>query len=151
VRLQAAVAQAKAGHKLAARGLLREITEEDPQNEIAWQWLATVAEGPEEAIDCLERALEINPENERARQGLRRYQEQLAARRPSWYCPLCNTKSEQETTRCPACKAVLSLADSGAFFTNSGVDATRIEGALPRLQAAVRSRPDFGTHFHLAL
>src|SRR5262249_10242825 len=106
VRLQAAVAQAKAGHKVAARGTLREITEEDPQNELAWQWLATVAEGPEEAIECLEHALEINPDNERARTGLRRYQEQLAARRPAWYCPLCTTKGEQETTRCPACQAV---------------------------------------------
>jgi twitching motility two-component system response regulator PilG len=31
------------------------------------------------------------------------------------------------------------------------VDTARIQGALPRLQAGVRSRPDFGSHFHLAL
>jgi twitching motility two-component system response regulator PilG len=151
VRLQAAVAQAKAGHKVAARGILREITEEEPENDIAWQWLATVAAGPEEAIECLERALEINPDNDRAREGLRRYQEQLAACKFVWHCPLCTGKAEQEMTHCPTCKAVLTLVDANALFTNAGVDATRIEGALPRLQAAVRSRPDFGSHYLLAL
>jgi twitching motility two-component system response regulator PilG len=151
VRLQAAVVQAKAGHKAAARGALREITEEEPENELAWQWLATVAEGPEEAIECLEHALEINPGNDRAREGLRRYQEQLAARRPAWHCPLCTAKAEQEMARCASCKGVLKLIDANAFFTNGSVDAARIQGSLPRLQAAVRSRPDFGSHFHLAL
>jgi twitching motility two-component system response regulator PilG len=110
-----------------------------------------VAEGPEEAIECLERALEINPGNERAREGLRRYQEQLEARKPAWHCPLCTTKAEDEMPRCPACKAVLTIADANAFFANNGVDEARIEGALPRLQAAVRSRPDFGSHLQLAL
>jgi twitching motility two-component system response regulator PilG len=151
VRLQAAVAQAKAGNKVAARGMLREIAAEEPENELAWQWLATVAERPEEAVECLERAVEINPGNTRAREGLRRYQEQVAARKPSWHCPLCNAKADQEMTRCSACKALLTLLDPNPFFNNTGVDSTKIEAALPRLQAAVRSRADYGTYFHLGL
>ncbi len=58
---------ARAGNKTQARPLLRQAVEQDPENETAWMWLASVAETPHDALTYLERVLAIYPENARAR------------------------------------------------------------------------------------
>ncbi len=60
------------GNRDEARRLLRRALEQDVNSETAWLWLASVAESAEERIDNLERALRINPANERARKELDR-------------------------------------------------------------------------------
>ncbi len=60
----------RAGRKDEARALLLRATEIDQYNEQAWLWLSAVVESPEEARTCLENVLTINPNNERARQGI---------------------------------------------------------------------------------
>jgi twitching motility two-component system response regulator PilG len=78
-RVQAGIAAAKAQDKVQAHALLQRALEHDPDNEMAWIWLASVAETPQEAVRCLDKVLELNPANDRARVGLERYRSQLAA------------------------------------------------------------------------
>ncbi len=75
-RVQAGIAAAKAQDRAQARLLLHRAVEHDPDSEIAWLWLASVAESAEEGARHLEKVLDINPNNERARAGLDRYRSQ---------------------------------------------------------------------------
>jgi twitching motility two-component system response regulator PilG len=69
--LREGIAAAKAGDKAQTRRLLREATLLDPKNETAWLWLAGVSESPKDALECLQRVLDINPGNDRAREGIK--------------------------------------------------------------------------------
>jgi CheY-like chemotaxis protein len=69
-RLQAGIAAAKAQQKTEARTLLRAVIAAEPSNELAWLWLASVAESQAVAASCLEKVLAVNPANEHARAGL---------------------------------------------------------------------------------
>lgn len=60
----------RAGHKEEARTLLLRAVEIDQYNEQAWLWLSAVVESPEEQRTCLENVLTINPNSDRARQGI---------------------------------------------------------------------------------
>ena len=76
--LRDGIAAAKAGDKGRTRQLLRQATQLDPRNELAWLWLAGVAESPQDALNCLHRVLAINPANGRARDGLKSVRLQAA-------------------------------------------------------------------------
>jgi hypothetical protein len=60
----------RSGRKDEARALLLRAVEIDQYNEDAWLWLSAVVETPEEQRTCLENVMTINPNNERARQGM---------------------------------------------------------------------------------
>lgn len=64
--MHAAIRAAREGKRSEARFLLLRVTEIEPGNEDAWMQLASVSEYPEELLGFLNRALEINPNNERA-------------------------------------------------------------------------------------
>ncbi len=49
-----------------ARRLLTESLRLDPQNEMAWLWLARTISDPQKRLQCVDRALAINPANELA-------------------------------------------------------------------------------------
>jgi CheY-like chemotaxis protein len=66
-RLKVGVAAAKAHKNARARALLNAVIAAEPENELAWMWLANIAESPAEAATCLERVLAINPDNDLAR------------------------------------------------------------------------------------
>ncbi len=61
----------RAGNKDEARTLLYKAVEIDEQHEQAWLWLSAVVDSIEDQQTCLENVLTINPNNERARDGLR--------------------------------------------------------------------------------
>jgi CheY-like chemotaxis protein len=82
-RLQVGVAAARAHKKARARVLLRAVVEAEPDNEMAWMWLANVAESPADAASCLERVLALNPANDLARSTLERCRSAAAASRPA--------------------------------------------------------------------
>lgn len=65
-QLKAAIELAQQGQRDAARGLLLRVVESDPQQELAWMWLAVVSTDRDERLKYLERTLAINPTNERA-------------------------------------------------------------------------------------
>ncbi|MBN1562732.1 MAG: hypothetical protein JXA10_02760 [Anaerolineae bacterium] len=69
--LQQGIAAARAGQTETARNVLRQAARLDPQNETTWMWLTSVAADTNERIFCLKRILDINPQNEKAIQGLR--------------------------------------------------------------------------------
>ncbi|MBT3388889.1 MAG: PH domain-containing protein [Chloroflexi bacterium] len=60
----------KAGDAELARKFLRYATNHNPEDLQAWLWLSGAVESKQEKIDCLEKALEIDPHNAAAVQGL---------------------------------------------------------------------------------
>jgi ABC-type dipeptide/oligopeptide/nickel transport system permease subunit len=62
------------GERVHARKILRVMLMENPKDEQAWLMMARVVDTQEQVIDCLERALKINPQNlatQRALEALR--------------------------------------------------------------------------------
>ncbi len=55
------------------RRLLTESLKINPQNEMAWLWLARTLSDPAKRIQCIDRALSINPDNEQALALKRKY------------------------------------------------------------------------------
>jgi hypothetical protein len=68
--LQQAISAIKAGDKAVGQNLLEQFIKTNPQNEVAWLWLAVVQENPARKKECLQRVLKINPGNNTAKQGL---------------------------------------------------------------------------------
>lgn len=161
-RVQTGIAAAKAGDKAQARLLLHQAVELDPANEIAWLWLASVAETGEQAVHFLKKVLEINPANERAQAGLERYRGQHVPPpaehtppRPHepetpaaeqeidadiavevdnlGECPFCQVK-KTTPERCPRCGAILSLDHPEDFFRPLEVDRQKISESIERLE-----------------
>ena len=64
--LSEGIEAAQKGDRSEARHLLLRATEEDPNNETAWLWLASISEYPEELLIFLNNVLNLNPKNERA-------------------------------------------------------------------------------------
>ncbi len=87
-RLQLGVSAARSGKKPRARALLRLVVSAEPNNELAWMWLANVAETPADAVSCLEKVLAINPENALARSTLERLRASVAGRRSRTTAPV---------------------------------------------------------------
>lgn len=63
-------AAARAGNRRLAAGLLTRSARLDPGNEHTWLWLSGVLDDPQQIAFCLRSVLKINPNNERALQGL---------------------------------------------------------------------------------
>lgn len=64
------VAAARGGQRRVAAVLLARAVQLDPRHEGGWLWLSGVLDAPDEIAFCLRSALAINPQNERALQGL---------------------------------------------------------------------------------
>jgi hypothetical protein len=70
-KLKEGVAAARRGDRTTARRLLEQVIQEDDNNEMAWIWLASSVNTLRERRACLEKVLQINPDNARAREALR--------------------------------------------------------------------------------
>lgn len=68
--LQQGIAAVKAGDRDTGKRLLAHVLHADLNNEIAWLWMAYAVDDIAQRHECLERVLQINPDNERARQSL---------------------------------------------------------------------------------
>ena len=66
--LKYGIRAAQAGDRAKARASLLRAVELDPRSENGWLWLASISEYPEELLGFLNNVLDINPENERARE-----------------------------------------------------------------------------------
>ena len=71
-QLRLGIEAARRGDRQAAEMLLRQVVANDPDNELAWMWLASSVDDVAERRRCLENALRINPNNTRAQEALRR-------------------------------------------------------------------------------
>lgn len=96
--LQAGIRAARQGNRSAARRLLHEVIAQEPTNELAWIWLASVAENVQERREYLERVLAINPNNKRATQALERLKRSSGITRPPRPASSPRTKRQERTT-----------------------------------------------------
>lgn len=80
-KLNLGIEAARRGDREAARLLLRQVVSADPKNEAGWMWLATVVDNLAERRSCLQNALRLNPNNQRARDALNRLEGGGAPRR----------------------------------------------------------------------
>lgn len=78
-KLKSGITAARSGNRSTARRLLEEVIAQDPNNELAWIWMASVVDSTSERRICLERVLEINPRNARAREALQRMSQEAGA------------------------------------------------------------------------
>ncbi|OQY47345.1 MAG: hypothetical protein B6242_05215 [Anaerolineaceae bacterium 4572_78] len=72
-KLQQAIKFVKSGKYKPAEKLLREVTADQPKNEMAWMWLSGIVSGNREKQTILQKVLVINPDNEMARKGFIRF------------------------------------------------------------------------------
>lgn len=66
--LRCGIDAARSGDRESARRLLFQASGIDPRCEDVWMWLASISEYPEELLVFLNNALDINPENRRAKE-----------------------------------------------------------------------------------
>ncbi len=112
-RLKAGVAAAKSTKTSAARILLNVVVGDEPENELAWLWLANAAETPAEAARCLEKVLAINPDNTLARSTYERCRSvaRIAAQTPVPAPALIQTATDDLEVRSGGQKTVLLVDD----------------------------------------
>lgn len=75
--LRLGIEAARASQKETARAYLSKVIKQEPENIPALFWLAYVSESPQESITLLERVLALDPENARAKDGIRWARKQL--------------------------------------------------------------------------
>jgi hypothetical protein len=78
-----AISAYRAGKKEEARNLLLQAVGLDERHEQGWLWLSAVVDTPEDQITCLENVLTINPNNEKAKQGIQLLSSQITGSKPS--------------------------------------------------------------------
>lgn len=71
VMLNEAIEAIRQGQRTRARDLLTRLLRADSRNASYWIWMSSVVETPREQIYCLKSALNLDPNNPAARQGLR--------------------------------------------------------------------------------
>lgn len=159
VLFREAVTAAKAGDKIVARALFREVSESEPKSEQAWLWRAALAETAEEAITHLETVLKLNPVNRTALDqlgGLRLAQ--LAKPKPKAEaapdegpCPFCAQRVHSTATQCGRCGAYLKLSAFDNYLLNRGADEGALRNAIVRFEASAKRQPTYESHFLVGL
>ena len=78
--LQRGIAAAREERHGEARRCLQQVLALDSSNEEAWLWLANITPDPRSALAYFSQVLDINPQNQRARDGFVAARAQLAER-----------------------------------------------------------------------
>lgn len=156
---QEGVSAAKEGRKAEARALLMELTDLDSQHEMAWLWLASLAQDVEEATRYTLRVLRLNPNNERAQAWLEKLQPKVsepAAPPPTttaappplpvksneaaiWCCPFCATEAVTAPLRCAQCHAIVSLTHLDELLASQDRSLPRVQEAVVHLEDQVQA------------
>ena len=69
-QLRRGIALAVAGKNVEARNVLSQVVRDDPGSASGWFWLASVVETQEQQRYCLEKTLQLDPQNQDAKQAL---------------------------------------------------------------------------------
>lgn len=109
--LQQGIAAAREERRGEARRCLQQVLALDSSNEEAWLWLARIATDPRPALAYFSQALDINPQNQRARDGFITARAELAEKDTLPPAP-------SATARGTAFSA--ALAKLSAFFKSRG-------------------------------
>jgi hypothetical protein len=125
----------KAGRRDEARALLLRAVELDQYNEEAWLWLSGVLESLDDQRTCLENVLAINPNNERARQGLDYINKQLGVAPPAQEASTFPTSVEWGAPSDPAAPPPPSVEPSrdvlDQWVSNLNIGAQAPKAAIP--------------------
>ncbi len=148
--LKRGIANARAGEKSLAQRLLHRSAELNPNNDAVWLWLAVTANSDDEKINFLQRALSLNPQNERVRQTLNQLQSKVAQRAPAWKCPLCMAPAGRPQRQCTSCGAVLTLSNLQDVLS-SNADGEKMQRAVGGYKNVLGQGVDFGAHYNMAL
>lgn len=70
--IQSAIELAKEGKRKKAITILRKLLQQNPRNPRAWYLLSQVAEDTDKSIQCLEKALELEPDNPQIKAKLKK-------------------------------------------------------------------------------
>ncbi len=82
-KLRTGIEAARRGDKATASRLLRQVVDNQPNNEVAWMWLASALDNLLERKQALEQAIRINPSNARALQALEQLDAALGTTNPA--------------------------------------------------------------------
>lgn len=96
-QLRRGIALAKAGKKPEAKRILGQVVKSNPQSFPAWLWLAGVVETEEQRRYCLEKALQLNPQNEGVRRALARIKPEPVGRAKVTKPPAAETPQYAES------------------------------------------------------
>lgn len=129
--------------------MLRQACCDDPDSAKAWLWSASVAETVPEAVDCLKRALAIEPDNTTARDWYAKLRPTLV-KVNVYYCFLCGHEAGREFDQCPQCGTLFSL-ELEETLSNTRIDDAELRSAIARLQATEGAAESFDTQYFLAV
>ncbi len=115
------IAAFKGGSRDKARDLLMKAVELDQYSEQGWLWLSAVVDSVEDQRTCLENALAINPDNDRARNGL---QSLIDQQLPSFGSPPPSRPAD-EAWPTPGSKATGTSVEWGGGLETSSPSAYR--------------------------
>lgn len=119
-QLQQAIGLVQTGDKTGAIKILKEIITKEPKNENAWLWLAACFDQPDNKVRSLQKVLEINPNNQKAKQALYK----LTPTEPSLADIVPNTSQKsavlQKPTK-PQTEFLKDLLRNLAFLVGIGV------------------------------
>lgn len=102
--IQTGIQYFKAGNKTGALQIFLKVLEQEPNSEIAWLWLASCVDKPEQKRDCFHKVLAINPDNTNAQKALAELELQTI--------PEAKPIPQQGTVlKCPSCGGVMGRPD----------------------------------------
>jgi hypothetical protein len=139
----------KSGNKSAARRIILEACRVDPSSAKIWLWRASLAETVLEALNCLEKVLELEPGNPTAGAWFERLRPALVEV-PVYHCFLCSYEAPDEFDHCPQCGSILSL-NLDTTFRNRSVDERKVRAAVQRLKALTDNADTFDTEYFLGV
>jgi len=95
----------KSGDKIGARKIFLNIAQHEPNNEVAWLWLAACVDKAEQKRDCFYKVLSISPNNQNAQKALAELELQTSS--DSRPIPQSGT-----VLKCPSCGSVMGKPDN---------------------------------------
>jgi hypothetical protein len=69
--IEEAIVYVNTGETAQGRALLERVLEQDPKNDRAWVWMSACVEGAQQRRICLQQALNANPNNQAALDGMK--------------------------------------------------------------------------------
>ncbi len=102
--IQTGIQHFKSGNKTDALQIFLQVLKQEPNNEVAWLWLAACVDKPEQKRDCFYKVLAINPKNTNAQKALAELE--LQSMPDTKPIPQLGT-----VLKCPSCGSVMGKPD----------------------------------------